>query len=105
MTDINKNNKETDTEMLARLMANGFAQMKEQIVGVHSNLQNQIDMLQSEMRTGFADNRFEHREINRHLESIDRKQAGTLESLDETVPRREFAELEERVIVLETKFA
>ena len=120
MTDTNKkDNKETDIEMLARLVVNGFAEVKEQInglqgqvnglqtqlSGVHNSLQNQIDELQSEMRTGFEDNRIEHKEMNQHLESLDRKQMGAQESLDETVLKSDFNELEERVVALEAKFA
>jgi peptidoglycan hydrolase CwlO-like protein len=120
MTDTNKNNnKETETEMLARLIADGFNGMQQQINGLQTQLtdvhhglqgqinglQNQVDELQSEVRKGFEDNRLEHKEINQHLASLDRKQIGTLESLDETVPRSEFNELSERVVVLETKMA
>ncbi|MCK9351894.1 MAG: hypothetical protein WCT49_05825 [Candidatus Paceibacterota bacterium] len=117
------NNKEIDIEMLARMMAKGFAEIKEQMTDmntglqgqinsmqtqltvVHEDLQYQIDALQSEMRTGFEGNRAEHREINKHLESLDRKQIGALESLDETVLKSEFDELADRVVVLETKMA
>ena len=45
------------------------------------------------------------KETNRHLEAIDRKQMGTQESLDVTIPRSEFTALKKRVTVLETKFA
>ena len=106
------NNKETEIEMLARLVTNGFDRMQEQMNGINTGLQgqinglqNQIDGLQSEMRTGFADNRFEHKEMNQHLESLGQKQIGAMESLDETVLKSEFNELEERVVVLETKLA
>jgi hypothetical protein len=107
-----KDNKETDVEMLARLIADGFSGMQKQInglqaqlTGTQNSLQNQTDDLQSEMRAGFENNRIEHKEMNEHLESLDRKQMGALESLDETVLKSDFDELEGRVVVLETKFA
>jgi hypothetical protein len=129
MTDTNnKDKKETETEieMLARLVVNGFAEMKDQMANMDHGLQGQINGLQGqinglqgkinglenqfedlrgEMRAGFEDNRIEHKEMIQHLESLDRKQVGTLESLDETVTRTEHEELKERVVILETKFA
>jgi phage-related tail protein len=107
--------KETDTEKLAGMMARGFErieeqfkEVKEQITGVENNLQGQINGLREEVQEAhkdIVDIRLEQKETNRHLESIDQKQFGQLQSLDETVPRAEFEELTERVVVLETKFA
>lgn len=106
------NDKEISIEMLARMMAKGFAEMKEQMTSMNTGLQGQINVLQNqfedirgEMRAGFVNNRIEHKEMNEHLASLDRKQMGALESLDETVLKSDFDELEERVVVLETKFA
>jgi uncharacterized protein HemX len=110
-----KNNKETEIEMLARLVVNGFAEVKEQIGGLQgqvnglqgqiNGLENQFEDLRGEMRAGFENNRIEHKEMNEHLVSLDRKQMGAMESLDETVLKSDFDELTERVVVLETKFA
>jgi hypothetical protein len=42
--------------------------------------------------------------MTEHLKSLDRKQKGAMESLDETVLKSDFDGLEERVVVLEAKF-
>lgn len=93
--------KETEIEMLARLVVSRFDIME----GKMDGLQNQVDELRDEMRTGFSNVHLEQKETNRRLESLERKQIGTLESLDETVLRSEFGELEGRVMVLEEKMA
>ncbi|MFA5831147.1 MAG: hypothetical protein WC878_04950 [Candidatus Paceibacterota bacterium] len=99
MADSNK--KETDAEMLARLMADGFGRMQRQFDELHEEMNNGFNEAHEDM----TDVRVEQKETNRRLESLERKQMGTLESLDETVPRSEFNELEGRVAVLETKLA
>jgi len=93
--------KETEIEMLARLVVSRFDVMEGKIDG----LQNQFDELRDEMRTGFSNVHLEQKETNRRLESLERKQVGTMESLDETVLRSEFGELEGRVMILEEKMA
>jgi hypothetical protein len=80
-----------------------------QINGLQGSLREEMhegfEDIRGEMRAGFENNRIEHKEMNEHLESLNRKQMGALESLDETVLKSDFDELEERVVVLETKFA
>lgn len=100
--------KETEIEMLARLVVSRFDIMEEKMGGMQDEmhgLQNQFDELRDEMRTGFANVHIEQKETNRRLSSLERKQIGTLESLDETVLRSEFGELEGRVVILEEKIA
>jgi len=107
--------KETEIEMLARLVVSRFDIMEGKIDGMQkgmgsmqkgmNGLQNQVDELRDEMRTGFSNVHLEQKETNRRLESLERKQIGTLESLYETVLRSEFGELEGRVMILEEKIA
>ncbi len=100
--------KETDFEMLARLMTDGFNRIEERLAGHDErfeSIESKIENLQAEMHTGFARVTQEFVEVNERLDSLERKQIGTLESLDETVSKREFDDLEERVILLETKIA
>jgi hypothetical protein len=104
--------KETDTEMLARMMANGFEQLGNQIKAVHSDsqgqfngLQGQFNELRDEMHTGFSDIRLEIRDLNRSVESLKQKLSGVRESLDETVLKSEFIELKNKVLALEAHFA
>jgi tetrahydromethanopterin S-methyltransferase subunit G len=85
--------KETDTELLARLMADGFGQVNTRLDGIDSDLVEMNDRLLS-VEKGQA-------ETHRRLDSIEKKQAGMLESLDETVHRSEFFKLVQRVEVLE----
>lgn len=85
--------KETDTELLARLMAEGFGQMSTRFDGMDIELVGIKDRLLS-LEKGQTD-------IYRSLDAMEKKQSGTLISLDETVPRREFIKLEHRVKVLE----
>jgi hypothetical protein len=110
MTDTNKkDNTETDVEMLALLVVNGFAEMKQLMNNMGSEIRTEMheefEDVRGEMRAGFENNRIEHKEMNEHLASLDRKQMGARESLDETVLKSEFDELSERVVVLETKLA
>lgn len=92
--------KETDTELLARLMAEGFGQMNtrfdgvdKRFDGIHIELVVIKDRLLS-LEKGQTD-------IYRSLDALEKKQSGALLSLDETVPRREFTKLVCRVEVLE----
>lgn len=85
--------KETDTELLARLMAEGFGQVNTHLSEIDSDLVEMNDRLLS-VEKGQS-------ETHRRLDSIERKQSGMLESLDETVHRSEFVKLVQRVEVLE----
>jgi tetrahydromethanopterin S-methyltransferase subunit G len=85
--------RETDTEFLARLMAEGFGRVNDRLETIDS-------------RFDIVDNRFLFLEkgqakTHRRLDSIERKQGGMLESLDESVHRSEFARLVQRVEILE----
>lgn len=85
--------KETDTELLARLMAEGFGQMSTRFDGIDTELVDVKDRLLSLEK-------IQSQTLSR-LDSIESKQDGMLLSLDETVPRREFIQLVHRVEVLE----
>lgn len=92
--------KETDTELLARLMAEGFKQVNTRFDGIDGRFDG-IDV-----RLDGVDNRLlslekGQTEIYNRLDSIEKKQSGTLLSLDETVHRSEFVKLVQRVNVLE----
>ncbi len=85
--------KETDTELLARLMAEGFGQVNTRLDGIDVRLDGMSDQIIS-LERGQA-------ETHRRLDSIERKQIGMLESIDETVHRSEFVQLVRRVEFLE----
>jgi multidrug resistance efflux pump len=91
--------KETDTEMLARLMLSGFEEIKrtmatkEELAAVKRG--------QEEMKEEISSLKEEQKETNRTVKSYEKKQAGMLLSLDETVHRSEFDGLVRRVEVLE----
>ena len=120
--------KETDTELLARLMVEGFGQVNARFDGIDERfdgidgrldgIDNRLDGIDG--RLDGIDGRLngididlvevkdrllslEKGQINmyRSLDAMKKKQSGTLLSLDETVPRREFIKLVHRVEVLE----
>ena len=99
--------KETDTELLARLMAEGFGEVNTRLDGIDVRLDG-IDVRLDgiDVRLDGIDNRLlslekiQSQTLSR-LDSIEKKQMGTLESLDETVQRSEFIQLVQRVEVLE----
>lgn len=112
--------RETDTEMLARIMVNGFEEIKrtmatkEELAEVKQDLvlvkQGQEEMKeelalvkqgQEEMKEEISSLKEEQKETNRTVKSYEKKQAGMLLSLDETVHRSEFDGLVRRVRVLE----
>lgn len=85
--------KETDTELLARLMADGFGQVNTRLDGIDVRLDGMSDQI-LHLEKGQT-------ETHHRLDSIERKQEGMLTSLDETVHRSEFARLVRRVDLLE----
>ena len=90
-----KKGNETDTEFLARLMAEGFGEVKTRLdVG---------DVRLDEMNGQLAVLERGQTEIRHRLDSMEKKQMGVLESLDETVRQSEFRKLVARVGVLEGK--
>ena len=89
--------KETDTELLARLMAEGFGEMKASV----DKRFDFVDVRLEEMNSDITSLQKGVSEVSRRLDSIEKKQIGMLESLDETVHRSEFTKLVERVEVLE----
>lgn len=108
--------KETDTEMLARLMKQGFDRMDIRFDGVEGRLdkvEGRLDGVEEKLvlvegRLGHLDREvvglhLAQDETNRRLTSLERKQAGVLESLDDTVHKKEFRALVTRVKVLEGK--
>lgn len=88
---------ETNTEFLARLMAEGFGRVDARFDGVDAELVEVKDRLRSLEKI--------QTETLGRLDSMERKQVGMLASLDETVHRSEFVRLERRVGVLEVKRA
>lgn len=104
---IKAKSKETDTEMLARLVKHGFDQMDKRFEQVDKRFE-QVDKRfeRIEGRLDHVDERlgsleYEQRETNRRLDAIEKKQAGVLKSLDEAITRKEFQVLASRVSVLE----
>ncbi len=103
--------KETPTDMLARLMVRGFEKMTEVFKQGQEELKHELrqefrhglEELRNEFRTEISSVKEEQKETNRHLVSIERKQEGTLLSMDETVHKSEFMKLERRVETLEHK--
>lgn len=91
-----KNKKETPTDMLARLMVQGFERMT-------MEFKQGQEELRSEFRDEISSVKEEQKETNRHLVSMERKQEGTRISMGETVHKSEFTKLERRVEVLEHK--
>lgn len=96
--------KETNTEFLARLMAEGFGEIKAEMKTRFGEVDTRFDVI--DVRLGEMDSDITSlqkgvSEVNRRLDSIEKKQDGMLESLDETVHQSEFRKLVERVEVLE----
>ena len=122
--------KETDTEILSRLIVNGFEDVNKHFGQIDKRFE-QVDKRfeQVDKRFEQVDQRFEQmdqkfeqigseisfvkqkvfsieeeqKETNRRLASLERKQIGTVLSLDETVHRNEFNEIVHRVEKLENK--
>lgn len=109
---------ETDTEFLARLMAEGFGRVDARFDAVDARFDGidarldgidaRLDGIDLEI-VGIKDRLLSlekvQAEILRRLDSIEKKQMGTLASLDETVHRSEFVRLEHGVGALEVKRA
>ncbi|MCX6788059.1 MAG: hypothetical protein NT108_02775 [Candidatus Kaiserbacteria bacterium] len=99
--------KETDTELLARLMAEGFGQVNTRLDGIDVRLDgidvrlDGIDVRLDGMSDQIISLERGQSETHRRLDSIERKQIGMLESIDETVHRSEFVQLVRRVEFLE----
>ncbi len=113
-TKIDK--KETDTEMLARLMVNGFDGVNKRLDGVDKRLDGvdkRLGSLETDVSSLKTDMSYVKQELvsinlaqdetNHRLTSIERKQTGLLESIDETVHKKEFQVLVSRVRILEGK--
>jgi predicted nucleic acid-binding Zn-ribbon protein len=119
-----KAKKETGTEMLARLVVNGFekirGEIKETETRIKEELKKEISLVKEEVSSVKEDVSSikeevssikqrvssieeEQKETNRRLASIERKQVGTTLSLDETVHRSEFDGIVHRVEALEKK--
>lgn len=92
--------KETDTEFLARLMAEGFGQVNTRLDGIDTRLDS-VDSDLIEVNDRLLSLEKGQVNIYRSLDSIEKKQAGMLESLDETVHQSEFRKLVQRVVLLE----
>lgn len=110
-----KNGKMT-LEKLARMMAQGFENTKEELRQEFRQGQSKLEQRQSKLEQGQAEIKQEvegikeevssikedQKDNTRRLISIERKLSGTLLSLDETVHRNEFSKLEHRVEALES---
>ena len=93
---------ETDTEFLARLMADGFGRVDARFDAVDARFDG-IDSEIVEVKDRLLSLEKIQAEILHRLDSMEKKQMGTLASLDETVHRGEFIKLAHRVEVLEKK--
>jgi len=100
--------KESGIEMLARMMVQGFEKMGAEISSLQQG-QNSLQQGQAELKQEVEGIKQEmsavkedQKEISRTVKSIERKQEGTLVSLDETVHRSEFNKLARRVEILES---
>ncbi|TRZ52766.1 hypothetical protein D4R99_02190 [bacterium] len=96
--------KESDSEMLARLMANGFEKINEKF----EKINEKFEKITTEMCNRFDDVdirltnlTLEQKETNLRLNAIERHEMGMLESIDASVHRNEFTRLVKRVEVLE----
>ena len=98
---------ETDTEMLARLMAEGFGQINTRFDGIDDRLDGIDDRLDGmgarfdEMHSRLRSLEKGQSEIIVRLGSVERKQEGMRLSIDEMVHKNEFAKLARRVTILE----
>jgi predicted nucleic acid-binding Zn-ribbon protein len=117
------NEKESDIEMLARIVQDGFIRVESHFEQVDKRFEQmdkrfeQVDKRFEQMDKRFeqGDIKFEgiqhqiasiHHELKDHtvrLERIERKQLGMLVSIDENIHRSEFKNLASRVEVLEKK--
>jgi DNA anti-recombination protein RmuC len=88
--------------MLARQIADGFGEVKSQFGEVYTRL-DAIDVRLDEVDGRLISLEKGQTETHRRLDSIEKKQIGMLESLDETVHQSEFRKLVQRVEVLEVK--
>lgn len=93
---------ETDTEFLARLMAEGFGRVDARFDSVDARFDG-IDAEIVEVKDRLRSLEKIQTETLDRLDSMERKQIGTLASLDETVHRGEFVRLERRVGTLEAR--
>ncbi len=113
-TKINK--EETGIEMVARLVVDGFEKVEQKFSLMNSRLDgidSRLDGIDSRLdgidsRLDGIDSRIanltsEQAETNRRLSSLEKKQMGTLLSLDETVHRNEFNKVVRRVEALEKR--
>ena len=92
--------KETDTELLARLMAEGFGQVNERFNGIDGRLDGIDGRLDGIDGRLLSLEKIQSQTLFR-LDSIERKQDGMFMSLDETVHQSEFIKLVHRVEILE----
>jgi uncharacterized protein YlxW (UPF0749 family) len=99
--------KETDFEIFARIALKNFEVLltgqEEMRKGQEELRQGQVKLEQGQegLRQEVSSLKEEQKEINRTVKSYEKKQAGMLLSLDETVHRSEFDRLARRVEVLE----
>ena len=111
-----KKNKENDFDTLARLVKDGFERVETRFDEIDKKFENVDGRFEGiDKRFESIDSRFESidsrlfsidhtlQDNTRRLESIERKQSGTLTNLDETVHRSEFKVFAKRVEVLEKK--
>ena len=89
--------KESDSEMLARLMANGFEKINEKFEKITTEMCNRFD----DVDIRLTNLTLEQKETNLRLNAIERHEMGMLESIDASVHRNEFTRLVKRVEVLE----
>jgi archaellum component FlaC len=97
---------ESDIEMLARIVQDGFSRMdgrftkmEDRMEGKFTQIDNHFEKIEAQI-TGI------HHELKDHtvrLDRIEHKQIGMLVSIDENIHRSEFKNLASRVEALEKK--
>jgi predicted nucleic acid-binding Zn-ribbon protein len=110
---ITQKTNESDIEMLARIVQDGFSRMDDRFGKMEDRMESkftQIDKRFDQIDTKFEDVQHQitgiHHELKDHtvrLERIERKQIGMLVSIDENIHRSEFKNLASRVEALEKK--
>lgn len=86
---------EDQIDSLARIVVSGFEQVNKRFEQIHKRFE-QVDTQLNSMSHELKDHSF-------RLDRIEKRQMGTLATLDETVHRGEFKTLTKRVEVLERK--
>lgn len=94
--------KESEFGMLTRLVVDGFERVDKRFDEVDKRFEA-IDKRFEGIDSSLFSINYELKDNTRRLDSIERKQTGTLANLDESVHRTEFKALTRRVEIIEKK--